>query len=68
MFSKQRQISNFPAMLLSFTKILIVNVKESNKRGGFMVTLGATDCALNFRIVFFASPEVAQKKHQRCSK
>ena len=26
-----------------------------------MVTLGAADSALNLRIVFFASPEVAQK-------
>ena len=33
-----------------------------------MVTLGAADCALNLRIVFFASPEVAQKSTKGAQK
>ena len=57
------------------SQALIVNVKGRNKAGEFMVTLDVADCALDVRIVFFASPEVVQKstrsaqnKHNRCSK
>jgi len=35
------------------------DMKQQYNVGFFMVTLG--DCALNLRIVFFASPEVAQE-------
>lgn len=37
----------------------IFKEKEATRQGRFMVTLG--DCALYLRIVFFASPEVAQE-------